>query len=895
MHDWAREVRTRLSTLRLSPAREAEIVDELSQHLDDRWRELIAGGTSADEATRVTLAEFRSGNVLARQMAELRQVHTPAAITPGASTGSVGADVRQDLRYAIRQLRKSPAFTCTATLVLALGIAATVTIFGLVEAALIRPLPYQDQSRLVSGFHSTQRTPQGAVSFLDFTDWKNLNGVFSSLDAYALNGGFTLRGESGAEQVTGTRVSLGFFGTLGVVPLLGRGFRADEDSAAVSPAVVITHGAWLTRFGERSDILGQTVILNGIPRTIVGVLPPEFHFAPAGRAEFWTTLRRSDACEQRRGCRNLRTVARLKDGVSLERAAAGIQLIAQQLQQQYPDSNRDAGSVTLVPLRNLVVGEVRPILLMLLAAALVLLLIAWLNVMTLLLARSDSRRREIAVRNSLGASYARLFQQFVIEAFVLSTVSGVVALGCAEWSMRILASLMLANRLDTMPYFRGLGLNFNSIAFAGLLSIVAAVLLAIIPAARFSRSPSMECLKEGMRGGGLRWRRFGTGIVVVEVALSMVLMTGAGLIGKSLYALLHVDTGMTPDRLVSATLRWPVGRYASDEEKLALGREITERISALPGVASVAISLTPPTGPAFGSMSFHVLGQPMGDNNEVLKRQVSSSYFTTLQARLFRGRYFSETDDASKPLVAIVNRSFAEQYFAGEDPIGKQIYADPAADKAMELVGVVDDIKEGPIQNSNLPVLYVPFEQNPVDWFAILVRTSIKEQTVLTAIAPTVHDIDRDISVSNVATMTAQINNSPAAYFHRSAAWLVGSFASAALVLGVVGLYGVVAYSVSQRTREIGVRMALGARPTSVYQLILGEVSGLVAAGTILGITGSLFAARLIRGLFFGMSSWDIQTITVVSAVLTVVSLFASYLPARRAASVSPVEALRSE
>jgi predicted permease len=845
----------------------------------------------------LTLAEFRSGNILAQHMAQLRQAHVPPVITPGVSTGNVLADLLQDLRYAIRQLRKSPAFAFMATLVLALGIAGTVTIFGLVEAALIKPLPYRDQSRLVSAFQSSERNPQSPLSYLDFTDWKHLNRVFSSIDAYALNGGFTLNGSSGAEQVTGTRASTGFFGTLGVVPLLGRDFRVDEDSAAQSPAVIITHAAWQRRFGERADVLGQTVTLNGIPRTIVGVLPPEFHFAPAGRAEFWTTLRSTDTCEQRRGCRNLRTVARLSDGISMERAAAGIQLIAQQLQKQYPDSNRDAGSVMLAPLRDLVVGEVRPVLLMLLAGVSVLLLIAWLNVVTLILVRSDSRRREIAVRSSLGASSARLFQQFAIEAFVLGAAGGVLALGFAEWGMRILANLMPTNRLDTMPYLRGLGLNFNSIAFAGSLSLLAAAVLAIIPITRFSLSQSMECLKEGTHGGGsLRWRRFGTGVVLVEVALAMVLMTGAGLIGKSLYALLHVDTGMTPDRLVSAGLRWPVGRYSTNEEKVALGRVIIDRISALPGVTSAAISLTPPTGPAFGSMSFQISGRPEpGANNQALNRQVSSAYFATLQARLFRGRYFGETDDASKPRVAIVNRSLAGEYFAGEDPIGKQIYYDSAPDKPMEIVGIVDDIKEGPIQSPNTPVLYVPFEQNPVDWFAILMRTSLREQTVLTAIAPAVHQIDRDIAVSNIASMTEQINNSPAAYFHRSSAWLIGSFASVALVLGIVGLYGVVAYSVSQRTREIGVRMALGARPESVYRLILGEVGRLVTAGTALGIAGSLAAARLIRGLFFGMSPWDIQTVTIVSLVLILVSLLASYLPARRAASVNPVDALRSE
>jgi predicted permease len=463
--------------------------------------------------------------------------------------------------------------------------------------------------------------------------------------------------------------------------------------------------------------------------------------------------------------------------------------------------------------------------------------------------------------------------------------------------MRVLTALVPAYKMDSMPWLRALGSNLHTVAFACSISLVAGALFAIIPTARLSLSETMEGLKEATRGSaGMTWRRLGANLVVAEVALAMVLMTGAGLLGRSLYALLHVDTGMTPDHLASVALHWPPAHYSSGEEKVVLGRQIVERISAIPGVTSVAITLTPPVGNVWGTTSFHVAGRPdHREINEVLHRQVSSGYFETLQARLIRGRYFRETEDASQPRVAIINRSLAKKYFAGEDPIGKQIYYDWAPHLPIEVVGMVDDIKEGQLENANPPVLYVPFDQKPVGWFAILVRTSPTEQSVLKAIPAAIHQIDRDISISDAVTMTEQIHNSPAAYLHRSSAWLVGSFAGVAFALGVVGLYGVVAYSVSQRTREIGVRMALGADPGTVYRLVVGEAARLVGAGTVLGIGGSIAAATLLRGLFYGVRAWDLPMLTIVAAVLILASLLASYIPARRAASLNPVQALRSE
>jgi predicted permease len=554
-------------------------------------------------------------------------------------------------------------------------------------------------------------------------------------------------------------------------------------------------------------------------------------------------------------------------------------------------------SATIVPLRDIIVGEVRRILLVLLGGATILLLIAWVNVTTLLLVRSDSRRREIAVRGSLGATPGRLMHQFAVEGLVLAIVGGALGTVFSGWGMQLLVSLVPAQRLNGMPYLRGLGHNAHTFVFASCLTAISSLLFAIIPIARISLAQNIEGLREGTRGGsGLTWRRFGTTLVVVEMGLAMVLMTGAALLGKSLHALLHVQTGMNLDGLAATGLRWPLGRYASDSEQVALGRETMAKIAALPGVSSVAISLAAPLGSAWGNGSFHVSGRPnRGENNQVLNRQVSAGYFSTLQAQLVRGRYFRDQENASQPRVAIVNRTVANRYFTGEDPIGKQIYYDWAPNSPMKIVGVVEDIKEGPFENPSLPVLYVPFDQNPKPWFAVLIRTAPNGQSALASVADAIHQIDHDIAVSSVGPMADRIQNSSIAYLHRSSAWLAGGFAAVAFVLGVVGLYGVVAYSVGHRTREIGVRMALGADPASLYRLILGEAARLVGAGATLGIGGSLAAATLIRGLFYEVRPWDMATFAIVASILILAALMASFIPARHAASTEPIEALRSE
>jgi predicted permease len=802
----------------------------------------------------------------------------------------------QDLRYALRQLRKSPGFACTAILILTLGMCASVSIFGFIDAALIKPLPYANPTRLVAVTESVAMIPKANLSYPDYLDWKKLNKVFSSLEAYGENG-YLLPTAAGAEPVSGTRVSDGFFRNLGITPVLGLDFYSGEDLPQAPKTVMLTYGTWQKRFGGRKDVIGQSIALSGNPFTITGVLPQSFQFAPVGNSEFWTTLHATDSCAIRRSCHSLKGIARLKDGVSVETALADMTTIARQLEIQYPADNRGQGA-SVVPLSELIVEDVRPIVLVLLGGAGLLLLIACVNVSSLLLVRSESRKREIAVRGALGASRGRLMRQFITEGLVLVLTSSLLGLASANAAMQILTRLISKDMSASMPYLAGLGLNVHVLAFAGAIALLAAGLFSVTPMLRLPLTEIRDRLAEGGRGyAGTLWRRFGANLVVVELVIAVVLLVGAGLLGKSFYRLLHVELGFQPDHLATLSVGLSETGYAKDEQQVAVAKRIVRRVEALPGVKSVGISNILPVSFNGNTQWIRVVGQPYhGEHNEVNQRDVSSGFFTTLQARLLRGRLFTESDDTSKPNVIIINQALARKYFPGEDPIGKKIGDTALSAKSInEIVGVVDDIKDGSLDSDIWPAVYYPFNQSPDTFFRLVVRTSQKEQSLLPSLVAAVHEIDRGIGTMDETTMTGRISNSPTAYMHRSSAWLVGGFAFLALLLGVVGLYGVIAYSVSRRTREIGVRMALGAQRGSVYQLIMKEAAWLTGVGIAAGLACSIGTATLIRGLLFGVRSWDITTLAAVSAVLAISALLASYIPAHRAAQVDPMVALRYE
>jgi predicted permease len=549
----------------------------------------------------------------------------------------------------------------------------------------------------------------------------------------------------------------------------------------------------------------------------------------------------------------------------------------------------------VLSLTEVIVGNIRPILLMLLTGAGLLLLIAGVNVASLLLVRSASRRREIAVRTALGASAARVVRQFVAEGLVLVTAGSALGLICAYWTTQFLPTLIPSNIAARMPFLHHLGLNVRVAGFAVGIACAAAFLFAVTPLLQLSLSKSGDGLAEGSRGSaGTTWRRLGSRLVILELAVAMVLLVGAGLLGKSLYRLLHVDLGLRPDHLATLNVAVP-SSYSTDPQTVAVARRILDRVAVLPGIKSAAISSRAPLLQG-NTMWIRVVGRPYnGEHNEVQYREVTAGYFATIEARV-RGRHFTDQDDASRPPVVIINQALARQYFPGEDPVGKQLlYAPTSTQPAMEIVGTVDDIKESALDTATPPTIYVAFEQDPTSGFTVAVRTSQAEQSLLPALTGAIHEIDPDISTFGGTSMTQAVNDSPSAYVRRSSAVLVGSFATLAWVLGVVGLYGVVAYSVGQRTREIGVRMALGAGRSSVYRLILKEAGWLIAAGMTIGLACSVAGATVMRGLLFGVSAWDVPTLSGVAGVLGISALLASYIPARRAASVNPVEALRAD
>jgi len=860
----------------------SELDEEMAFHREQSEQELIASGMPADQAHMAARRQFGNATHLREQS------HSFVAFR--------WESVAQDLRFALRQLRHNLGFALTAIFILALGMGVSVAIFAFVDAALIEPLPYFAPNRLMDVAENSTMFTRSNLSREDYEDWKRLNHSFSSLDAYS-GTGYLLRTPSGPEPVPAARVTDGFFSTLGVRPILGRDFRSGEDRPGGAKIAILSYGTWQKRFGSRNDVIGQSMTLDGDTYTIIGVLPREFAFAPRANAEFYVPLLDKSECESRRSCHNLFAVGRLRDGVSPQAALEEMKAIAAQLAVQFPGSNQGQGAA-VQPLANIIIGPVKPVLLTLLVASGLLLLIASVNVASLLLVRSESRRREISVRGALGATPIRLSRQFITEGLLLAVAGCMAGVLVSKWAMTILMTLIPASVAINIPFLSHVGFHVHSALFASAVALLAAGLMAVTPILRLSFLDIRDGLGDGGRASAGRfWERIGANLVIAELSIAVVLLVGAGLLGKSFYRLLHVDLGFDPTHLATLQMAAPSKSYPKPEQKLALLREITRRLSALPGVQSVGITSDLPVQCNCDTDWIRIVGKPFhGEHNEVDERDVSPAYFATLKARLIRGRLFTEDDDASKSQKVVINEALAQKYFPGEDPIGKRIGNGNLDPKSLrEVIGIVANVREGSLDEDLWPSEYEAIYFSPGNFFSIAVRTSGDEKAILPVLIKTLHGIDPNLGTYGEITMIDQINSTQSALLHRFSTWLVGGFAGIALVLGVVGLYGVVAYSVSQRTREIGVRMALGAQRSTVYKMVMRQAGWLTFAGIVIGLVCAVGASTLMDKLLFGVQAWDAATLALVAVVLASASLAASFLPAYRAASVNPTEALRAE
>jgi len=803
----------------------------------------------------------------------------------------------QDIQYGVRVLLRRPGFTLVAALVLTLAIGVNVAIFTFIDTALLRRLPYREPEQLVKIWDSRQSevSSRFEASYPDYLDWKEQNQAFTSLAAYSGGGNGILDSADGPQMIPVGRVSDSFFQTLGVSPLFGRVFQNGEDLASSPRYAVLSYGFWQRRFGGRRDILGQSLTIDSTSRTIIGVLPKNYHFAPMGDEDLYVTLHATGGMQTRRNLHWLHPFGRLKPGVSLDQAQGMMNTLAANLEKQYPDSNKELRTV-VVPLSEVITGQIKPILMVLLAAVGLLLLIACANIANLLLARSATRAKEFAIRSALGARRWRVIRQLIVEGTLLAsagTAAGIVfALIATRWMIHTLPK----EALQSMPYLKNVSIDPRILLFAAGLGLLTALLFSLPPALGLS-APLNNALKEGgQQTVAGSWRKVGSSLVVAEVAISAILLVGSGLLLKSLYRLLSVDTGFNVSRLTTFYVFPDSRRYDEDAQANLLHDKLLDALRAVPGVSGVGITSTPPVVGGNTSL-FRVVGAPLTPlPYEANSRDIDPGYFSTLQAKLKAGRYFDERDNADAPQVVIVNETLAKIAFDSANPVGKQIvFTYNAQQKPREVVGVVSDVRESDLDVADKPAIYTPFAQGPDNKFAVVVRSDLDRVSLWPELETAVHQVDPGIVLFQMQTMEDLIAQSPAAVMHRYPAWLVSIFAMSALLLGVVGLYGVVSYSVSQRTREIGVRMALGAPRGSVLRLILANGARLAAIGITAGVAGAVLAGYSLRSVLFGVKSWDPTTLLVVAVVLSAICLLASYVPARRASRLDPVKALHYE
>jgi putative ABC transport system permease protein len=800
--------------------------------------------------------------------------------------------VWQDIRYGLRILAKRPGFSIVAVFTLALGIGANSAIFSVVNGVLLRPLPFEDPDRLIKIWETFLPGGQGTASVLNLKDWREQNTVFKGIAAYQFSS-FNLRGQESPERLQGATVSPNFFDVVDVRPRLGRAFQTGEDEAGRSRVALLSHRLWQRAFGGDTGVVGKEIPLNGENYVVIGVMPPEFRF-PSRLTEIWVPQVIPPDLVDSRDNHWIFTLARLKPDVGLEQARDQMGSIAKRLERQYPDSQAGR-SVFLIPLQEETVQGIRPALRALMFAVGFVLLISCANIANLLLARATSRRREIAVRTAIGAGRLRLVRQLLTESLLLAAVGGALGLALAKWGVEAL--LVLASNF--LPRANEVGLDWRVAGFTATLSLLTGVFFGLIPALQSSRVDLQSALKEGVgAAGGAQTNWLRGALVAVEVAATLVLLIGAGLLIKSFIRLYETDLGFKAENVLTMSLALPQAKYPEVQAAAAFHQKLLERVASLPGARSAGVINYLPLQQWGFNGDITIEGQgPYEPGRQPLAefRAVSPDYFRTLSVPLISGRFFAAQDQSNSEPVVIVNQTLARRFMPGQDPIGKRIRS--VGNNWRTVVGVVGDVRQSGVTQAARAEIFVPFTQaiwTPLtQTMSLAVRADAEPEALISAVRNAVREVDPAQPVFNVKTMEAVVADSVAD--RRLNMLLLGIFAAVALSLAVIGIYSVMSYTVSQSTREIGVRMALGARPLDVLKLVVGQGMGLTLVGVGLGLAGAFGLTRLMATLLYGVAATDLLTFAAVSALLAAVSLLACYVPARRATKVDPIVALRTE
>ena len=789
----------------------------------------------------------------------------------------------KDIRYGIRGLIKRPGFTTVAVVTLALGIGANSAIFSVLNAVLLRPLPYAAADRIV---HIEETDGKGGmgVSPPNLLDFQQQNQTFESIAGYT-GGSFILTGAGEPLRVQSCAISADLFSVLRVKPLIGRSFSSAEERPEQERVAVISYGLWQSRFGGDHALLHKQITLDGLSYTVAGVMPNGFEFPiQPERVEVWTPLEQPEDLAQLRGAHYLDVVGRIKTGVSLAQARADLEAIASRIAQQYP--KEVSGKTTVVLLKEYLVGQAEPYLLMLAGAALLVLLIAVANVASLTLARAAERQKEIALRTALGASKSRIVRQLLTESLILSFLGGLAGVTLASWSTGLLAAIAPGD----LPQLQTAYVDGRVLLFAFAISVISGILLGLIPAWRSASADLQVRLKEGeTRSASAPRQALRKALVVSEVTLALVLLCGAGLLIRTLWKLNSVNPGFDPDNVLVAELVLPKTKYRDAGQQTIFFQQLIERIKASPGIESVGGTSNLP----LSGTNMVFIASVEGRSLPASFRAVSPDYFRTMRIPLLKGRWFEDRDTATSQPVVVINETMARQISSNYDEaLGKRIkhgFKNPVA----EVVGVIGDVKYAGLDQQTKPEMYLPFAQRAWPFMRIVARSKSDPSLVAAAVREAVRTIDKDQPVDKVTTMTSVVS---ASFVGRSFYMqLLGTFAALAFILASVGIYGVVSYSVAQRTREIGIRVALGARRRDVLGLVLKEALRLTAFGVGLGLVGAFAATRVLRSLLFEVKPTDPATFICLSVLLTLVALLASYIPARRATKVDPLVALRYE